>query len=186
MTLPAVPASGSILSRPRAALPKRNRDVRLAALTATLGLFGWRADTAPTSLGLIVSRTADLTDEDFAAALDWLADHAETIGNPIPALRRAAAEHAKGRRERADAERSTPRPHEGPAVPCPPEIRERLRRIGVVRDVPEPDPRAQRLRGLRQLATVLGATNGTDARAEAGRAASSDSPLTRGQGDGDA
>lgn len=161
MTLPAQARHGALPVRSRAPLPKPTRDARLAELTATLGLFGWRADTAPTSLGLIVARTADLSDADFSAALVWLADHVEAIGNPIPALRRAAAEHARQQREAAETKRAET-PVEG-AVPCPPEVREKFARLGAATAMPRAESdREQRLRGFRKLATVLATSTVSD------------------------
>lgn len=98
-----------MLPRATAALPNPERDRRITALTATLGLFGWRADTAPSTLGLIMNRTPDLNGADFNDAL----------GTPITVLRRATAQNAAARRQRADTERvanfraeAVPRPNE--------------------------------------------------------------------------
>lgn len=161
MTLPAQPRPSQLAQWRGGELPADEGARRIARVTAALSVTR-RGAVAAAAVSLVVQRTADLAAEDFDAGVDWLLDFADEVVNPIPAIRRVAAGKAKDRRDAADAERSTPRPHEGPAVPCPPEIREKWRRLGSL--PPEATPRDQRLRGLRQLATVLGATKGTDKR----------------------
>jgi len=174
VSLPDLPRDGAPLLRPKADIDRGKRNARLAALTATLGLFGWRADTAPTSLALIVARTADLCDADFTAALDQLADKWESIGNPIPAIRKAAAENARERatRKREDAEAryaaevKAEQARGLTGVPMPEEIRRRIDRLSAARGVPEPSPdeeRAKKAEALRKLTTVLGGQRNADA-----------------------
>lgn len=98
----------------------------MAALGPVLNLTAVRP-LDPASLRVVIARTADLDDEDFDAAVDWLADHADETRNPIPPLRRAAAEHAKGRRQTADdARRAEERVQ---AVPMPEDVRARIERL---------------------------------------------------------
>lgn len=146
MTLPAEIPDGRLPSWRGHELPESEGMRRNALLAGALTLL--RIAAMPgVAVATVVVRTADLCAEDFDAAVDWLLDHAEQVVNPIPLLRRAAAENAKARAQRDVEARYAAAATQ--AVPMPPELRDRIRGLSRRSVPPAPDESQRRADALR-------------------------------------
>jgi len=122
--LPSNAASSAVVRWRERELTPAEAARRVALLAPILDLAAVRNVTGA-AMRVIVARTAYLSDDDFAAACDALADQCDEVRNPIPFFQSIGVARAK---ERANATALQVKKSDD-FVPMPDEVRKKLRRM---------------------------------------------------------